>query len=99
MGWASRYIETLKTGSPVSFRPRGNSMAGRINSGQLVTVSPDLSGLKVNDAVLCIVKGNEYLHLIKAFDGDRVQIGNNHGFINGWTSLNKIFGVVTKVQN
>jgi hypothetical protein len=40
MGWATRYIEQLKAGETVQFRPRGNSMAGRISSGQLCTVVP-----------------------------------------------------------
>ena len=44
MGWASRYIENLNNGKTVSFRPRGHSMKGKIESGQLCTVVPvDLS--------------------------------------------------------
>lgn len=39
MGWASRYIELLRSGQAVSFRPRGQSMTGRIESGQLCTVA------------------------------------------------------------
>ena len=38
MGWASAYIEKLRGGEPVSFRPRGHSMSGKIDSGQLCTV-------------------------------------------------------------
>jgi hypothetical protein len=40
MGWASRYIQKLRAGETVSFRPHGQSMTGRIESGQLCTVVP-----------------------------------------------------------
>lgn len=99
MGWADKHISDLQEGKVVQFRPKGNSMAGRIESGQLVTVSP-LTGItpQVGDAVLCKVSGNQYVHLIKAIDSDgRYQIGNNKGHINGWTKA--VYGVVTKVEN
>jgi hypothetical protein len=40
MGWASGHIARLQKGETVSFRPRGNSMKGKIDSGQLCTVAP-----------------------------------------------------------
>ena len=100
MGWATGYIAKLKAGEAVSFRPRGHSMAGRIESGQLCTVEPisDAGTLQVGDIVLCKVKGNEYLHLIKAISGQRFQIGNNRGFINGWISANAVYGRCTRVE-
>jgi hypothetical protein len=86
LGWATHYIEKLRTGETVSFRPRGASMKGRIESGHLCTVVPvDCSTLSVGDIVLCKVRGAEYLHLVKAISGDRFQIGNNRGGINGRT--------------
>jgi hypothetical protein len=98
MGWASHYIEKLRAGEPVSFRPRGNSMRGRIESGQSCTVVPvDPMNLEVGDIVLCKVKGNEYLHIVKAIQGARYQIGNNRGFINGWIGANGIFGKCTSI--
>jgi len=42
--------------------------------------------------VLCKVGGAEYLHLIKAIQGPRFQIGNNRGGINGWIGARSIFG-------
>lgn len=99
MGWATRYIEILRAGQPVSFRPRGQSMKGRIESGQLCTVVPvDPSALNVGDVVLCKVSGNEYLHIVKAIDKERFQIGNNRGLINGWIGPNSIYGKCTKVE-
>src|SRR6266498_1659987 len=67
MGWATAYIEKLKRGETVQFRPRGNSMAGKIESEQLCTVVPVRAGhLNVGDIVLCKVNGFQYFHLIKA---------------------------------
>ena len=81
------YIAKLRAGEPVSFRPRGHSMSGKIESGQLCTVEPvDPVTLKAGDIVLCKVNGREYLHLVKAVQGPRFQIGNNRGRINGWVS-------------
>ncbi len=75
-------------------------MSGKINSGQLCTVEPvDPFTLRVGDIVLCKVNGREYLHLVKAIDGQRFQIGNNRGRINGWISAGAIFGVCVKVEN
>lgn len=93
MGWATGHIAKLREGETVSFRPRGNSMSGKIESGQLCTVAPvDPATLRVGDIVLCKVSGQEYLHLIKAIQGARFQIGNNRGRINGWVTANSIFG-------
>lgn len=100
MGWATVHIEKLKRGETVSFRPRGGSMTGRIESGQQCTVEPvtDIAALRIDDIVLCKVKGAEYLHLIKAIQDGRFQIGNNRGYINGWIGPNSIFGRCVKVE-
>ena len=100
MGWASHYIEKLRGGETVSFRPRGQSMKGRISSGQLCTVAPvEASTLVVDDIVLCKVGGNEYLHIVKAIQGDRYQIGNNRGFINGWIGASSIYGKCLRIED
>jgi hypothetical protein len=100
MGWAANYIAQLKDGHAVSFRPRGNSMVGKIESGQLCTVIPmaDPAALKVGAIVLCKVGGSEYLHLVKAIRGERFQIGNNRGRINGWVGAGSVFGECIKVE-
>jgi hypothetical protein len=74
-------------------------MKGRIESGQLCTVVPvDTSTLAVGDIVLCKVSGNEYLHIVKAIDGSRFQIGNNRGLINGWIGPGFIYGKCIRVE-
>jgi hypothetical protein len=101
MGWATGHIMRLKAGETVSFRPRGDSMRGKINSGQLCTVEPisDHSTLQVGDIVLCKVSGNQYLHLIKAIQGQGFQIANNRGLINGWVGPNAIYGRCIKIED
>jgi hypothetical protein len=99
MGWATPYIDKLKRGETVQFRPRGNSMSGKIESGQLCTVIPtNAEGLNIGDIVLCKVNGSQYLHLVKAIQAKRFQIGNNRGRINGWISANGIYGKCVRVE-
>ncbi|MCC6998092.1 MAG: hypothetical protein IT370_25990 [Deltaproteobacteria bacterium] len=101
MGWAAGYMTRLAAGETVSFCPRGNSMAPKIRSGRLCTVTPvDAALLKVGDIVLCKVGRAEYLHFIKAIDrdGPRFQIGNNRGGINGWIGAAQIFGRLTRID-
>jgi phage repressor protein C with HTH and peptisase S24 domain len=99
MGWAAGYIEKLKQGETVSFRPRGNSMAPRIESGQLCTVVPvRAADLRTGDIVLCKVRGAEYLHFVKAIQGGRFQIGNHRGGINGWVGAQAIFGKLVRTE-
>lgn len=99
MSWAKYYIQDLEAGKTVRFRPRGPSMKGRIESGQLVTVEPitEKTQLRIGDIVLCKVRGKQYLHLIKGVREGLYLIGNNIGGINGWTS--KIYGKVTAVED
>jgi hypothetical protein len=99
MGWATQYIAHLQGGETVQFRPRGNSMKGKVESGQLCTVEPaDPATLRVGDIVLCKVNGRQYLHLVKAVQGQRFQIGNNRGKINGWVSAGCIYGKCVRVE-
>lgn len=76
-------------------------MKGKIDAGQLCTVEPvnDPGNLQKGDIVLCKVNGNEYLHLIKAIQGHRFQIGNNRGRINGWIGPNAIFGKCIRIED
>ncbi len=74
-------------------------MSGKIESGQLCTVEPvNCAELSKGDIVLCKVRGSEYLHIVKAIDGKRYQIGNNRGRINGWVGPDAIFGRLVSVE-
>ena len=99
MGWATHYIAKLHAGETVEFRPRGSSMSGKIESGQLCTVEPvSPEVLQVGDIVLCKVNGAQYLHFVKAMQGPRFQIGNNRGGINGWIGGGSIYGRCVKIE-
>lgn len=94
MKWADKYIKEIKETGTTSFRPFGNSMSGKIESGQLVTVTKVETPQSVvkNDIVLCEVNGKQYLHLVKAVKNNRFLIGNNKGRINGEITFDKIYG-------
>lgn len=100
MSWATSYIEKLAQGETVSFRPRGNSMLPKIQSGALCTVEPiGDTVIEAGDIVLCKVNGKQYLHLVKAVAQDgSYQIGNNKGRINGWTAKKNVYGRCIKVE-
>lgn len=105
MGWASRYISALAKKETVTFRPRGNSMAVKIESGQLCTVESYKSeeDIAQGHIVLCKVRGAEYLHLVTAVKRDTggllFQISNNKKHVNGWIRSKYIYGRCTKVEN
>jgi hypothetical protein len=90
-------IEKLQAGEIIISREPGNSMTPLLESRQPVELTPTTwEKVSVGDIVYCKVKGNYYTHLVKAKDEKRgVQIGNNHGNINGWTK--NVYGKVTKI--
>lgn len=101
MSWADDFIRMLKNGDSVQFRPKGNSMTGKIESGQLVTMKPvrGPGDIGPNNIVLVKVNGTVWLHLVTAVGSDgRYQISNNKGHVNGWASLDNVYGVVTRVD-
>lgn len=74
-------------------------MGRKIESAQFVTVAPvGNPTLKLGDIVLCKVNGIPYLPPAKAISRDRIQVGNNKGRINGWTSRRNTFGIVTEIS-
>lgn len=99
MGWSTVASEALKKGQTVKVRPRGHSMQPKICDGDLVTIAPcDSATIEKGDVVMVRMRGNWLLHLVTAVNGPRVQIGNNHGKINGWAGRESILGKVTAVE-
>lgn len=94
-------LKTLLEKGEVTFKPHGNSMTPKINSGDEVTIKKvPLAAFRVGDAAYCKVKGNIFLHLITAIDeGNKYQISNNHGHVNGWATAANMYGVCTKVKD
>jgi len=66
-------------------------------NGTVARVDP--ATLAVGDIVLCRVRGADYLHLVKAIQDGRFQIGNNRGRINGSIGAAGIFGKCMKVED
>lgn len=89
-------VSALERDGEVSFVARGNSMTPLIKNGERVTVraARDNETFKRGDIVLAKVRGNIYLHKVTAVEGNRVQIGNNRGHVNGWTTRERVFGVL-----
>lgn len=101
MGVLEAMAARVAAGTTVEFRPTGSSMVPLIRSRQAVTVAPvEAARLEVGDIVLVRVSGRVYLHLVSALDSGagRVQIANNRGRVNGWTSLTKVYGICTSVE-
>lgn len=91
--------DILSSGEPIErHKEGGNSMLPLIKSNQPVTLTPckDIE-LKVNDIVFCKVKGRFVTHKILKIRNKQYQIGNNRGYVNGWISKDKIYGLVTKI--
>ena len=91
----------VAAGQTVRFRPSGSSMAPLVRSRELVTVAPvDPARLEVGDIVLAKVAGRVYLHLVSAVDPARrrVQISNNRGRVNGWTTHERVYGICVAVE-
>jgi len=101
MGVLDMIADRVAGGATVEFRPTGASMVPLIRSRQLVTVAPvDPARVEPGDIVLARVAGTTYLHLVSAIDtaAGRVQISNNRGKVNGWTSQHRVYGICTAVD-
>lgn len=101
MGMLDAVALRVADGRTVEFRPSGSSMVPLIRSRQQVLVGPaDPAKLEIGDIVLARVAGTVYLHLVSAVDRPRkrVQISNNRGRVNGWTSHDRVFGICLAVE-
>ena len=94
MNWKK---EKLEKGESFITSEKGNSMTPRIMSGQKHMLSPvKLEEVEIGDIVYAKVHGRFFTHLVVAKNKEKgLQIGNNHGHINGWTK--SVFGKVTEI--
>ena len=90
-------IEKLQAGESIVTSEKGNSMTPLIMSGQKHRLDPvKLEDVEVGDIVFCKVNGRLFTHRVHAICEKRgLQIGNNHGHINGWTKI--VYGKVAEV--
>ncbi|NUR47456.1 MAG: S26 family signal peptidase [Hamadaea sp.] len=101
MGMLEAAAARVAGGATITVRPTGGSMIPLIASRSLVTIAPvDAAKVEVGDIVLAKVAGTVYLHLVSAVNhaAGRVQISNNRGRVNGWTSHARVFGICTSVD-
>ena len=93
-------LEKLALGETInSYKESGNSMVPLIHHQEPVTLSPvDTSKLEIGDIVLAKVHGRFYTHKVTALRPDQVQIGNNKGHINGWTSRSHVYAIISAVN-
>lgn len=99
--WADYAISELDAGRQVVINPKGDSMTPKIVSGATVTLEPvfDIDTIKKGDIVLVAIGRSHYLHIVSAINKENVQISNNHGYVNGWTSKENVYGKVISVDN
>lgn len=98
MGRASATMDRLRQGQVVTLHPRGRSMAGRVNDGDVVAVEPlGARERHVGDVVLVRIHDREELHLVQAIQGNHYLIGNNPCGINGWVSHRAAAGIATQI--
>ena len=90
-------LEKLQNGETFVTSEKGNSMTPLIKSGQNHKLEPcTWDNAEVDDIVYCKVHGVFYTHLVKAKNNEKgCQIGNNHGYINGWSK--QVYGKVIEI--
>lgn len=95
MNWK---VEALQSGKTIVSKEPGNSMTPLLKSRQPVRLAPATwETVNVGDIVYCKVRGNLYTHKVIAKNDVRgVQIGNNHGHVNGWTR--QVYGKVVEIM-
>lgn len=95
---SKKAVVAMKENGECYIQGFGGSMEPILHSGetfhfQSVTEEARLSE---GDIVFCEVNGEFLLHKIIAINGKRIQIGNNKGKVNGWTTKERIFGKYIK---
>ena len=101
MDWKQVAVDALGQGQSVQVRPRGHSMTGQINDGDLVTLAPCRAcELVAGDVVLARIEGRRchhiVLHRIVAAEQDRFLIGSNSR-LDGWVEVGAIVGRVAQI--
>src|SRR6478736_3178452 len=91
-------VEPLQRGETVYVKGYGNSMTPLLQSGTTIVMRPRAQEEipKKGDVVIARVNGRIYCHKVTAIRNGQVQISNNHGHVNGWTTLDKIYGIWMK---
>lgn len=81
-------VERLEKGECIISREPGNSMTPILFSREPVILEPcnDWNQFKKGDIAYIKIHGRYYTHLVYGVDKEKgLQIGNNHGHVQGWT--------------
>jgi Peptidase S24-like len=90
----------VKRGLVGRFRAFGTSMEPVIHSGSRVTIEPvDADKIELGDIVVVQVGDSTMLHLVKSIDVRRrqVEISGTSGPPSGWTTLDRVYGICTRI--
>lgn len=103
LSWQEEALTALQKDLPIQVRPRGHSMTGRINDGDMVTLEPCAAeALMSGTIVLVRIQGKRFshivLHSILSLEGGRFLIGSHQGRVDGWVDRGDIYGIATKVE-
>lgn len=92
-----RLIADLESDGKGNMKCFGNSMLPILTNPSVNEYRKQAS-YEFGDIVFCKVKGR-YIdaHMVKAKEGDRYLIANNHGHLNGWTRT--IYGRVVRTTD
>jgi len=102
MSWYKTALSRLAAGKKVVIVNRGASLRGLVEDGQLVIVEPVITrSVCIGEIVLArIRKGRFVMHLVKDIkDSLRYLIGNNIGGLDGWVSVDAVYGRICKILN
>jgi hypothetical protein len=98
MSWIKEALTQLQMNGQCIIYPIGNSMRGRIESGQRVAMTNQrLEELRVGDVVFIRWKGNYLLHLILEIQANQLLIGNNVGKVNGWIDRKNVLAKAIQI--
>lgn len=71
-----------------------------IPNGSRLTIEPvNVDRIEAGDVVVVRVGDSTMVHLVKTIDpgGGRVEISGTSGTSNGWTTLDRVYGICTRI--
>lgn len=90
----------VRLGVAGSFRALGGSMEPVIPNGSRLTIEPvDVDRIAAGDIVLARVGHSTMVHFVKTIGRGRVrvEISGTSGTSNGWTTLDRVYGICTRI--
>lgn len=93
-------IKVLEEKGEIILKCNGNSMRPIIAPQEEIHLKKvPFSKLRVGDAVFVRINKNLQVHKISAINGERFEISNNKGWVNGTVGQQAIFGLAWKIED